>query len=268
MTTRNRTRARGAAVVVLLLALLLASALAARPALAREAEVDITIYPIPNLAVMPGQTIAYKLRVENRGNSTMDYARVRLPYDPAQIVLVDTLFDDPEEDYIEAIDANTIRLYIGNVAADTSRFIVLFARVADDLPLGSVINMVGGFTWEDQSGNFELNRRTNAAPLIVAETSRETPYVWMLVDPPRGPVGTEFYFFSDRFVPGERVRPWLTFPDGRVERFSSLSQTVDPNGRVRLRASSDELGLTPGTYQVRLVGENSDIEAVADFVVE
>lgn len=233
----------------------------------REAEVDVRIEVIPSLTVASGETIAYKLRVENRGNTAMRYARVRLTYNPALITPSDATFEN-EADYIEEIDPanNRVTVFFSRLDDDGARFGVVFFQSAAGLPVGTVIDMWGDFDWEDNSGNFELERRTNAAPVVIGTQNLTSPYVWMSVSPAAGPTGSQFSFYSNRFLPGERVIPTILYPDGTRDQLSrEFWQTVTPDGNVWIHI--ENMDLTPADYKMLLRGEDSDLEAVADFTV-
>lgn len=228
------------------------------------ADVAVTLWAIPTIRVARGTILAYKLRVENHGSATMTYARVHLPYPQSQLTLVDSLFET-DKDYVEAV-GDTISVYFGSIGKDAARFAVLYMYVAADLPDDTIINMWAGFDWEDLHGNYGINRRSNAAPVLVGSENATSDYVWMAADPLQGRVGTPFYFFSDRFIPGERVLTWLQRADGvRYPEGEGLSGRADGDGRIYVHLDSS--ALLPGTYQVVLHGKRSRLEAVATITI-
>jgi hypothetical protein len=250
----------------LLLALLLSTLLpTARPALADdEAEVDIVLSASPSIHVAPGQVLAYKLRIENRGSSTMAYARARLVYDQQYLTLSDTLFQDGD-DYIERIGA-TIDIFFDEVGKDAARFAVLYLRVADNTPQGTVLNARIDYDWEDRNGNYDLEEVSNIAPVVVHSFNLSSDFVWAAIDPRQAPQGTQFNAYSNRFFPGERVQPYLQLPDGSRRMLAErLRQTVTNAGEVWLHIESGDIA--PGSYKLILRGEHSDFEGVADFTV-
>jgi hypothetical protein len=250
----------------LLLALLLGALLpTARPALAdEEAEVDIVLSAIPSIHVAPGQILAYKLRIENQGNSTMDYARAFLEYNRQYLTLTDTMFQDGD-DYIERI-GDTIDIYFDEVGQDSARFAVLYLRVADNTPPGTVLNARVDYDWEDRNGNYDLEEISNTAPVVVQGFNLTSDYVWMALEPREAPQGTRFNAYSNRFLPGERVQPYLQLPDGSRRMLAErLRQTVTNSGEVWLHIESGNIA--PGSYKMILRGESSDLEGVADFTV-
>jgi len=250
----------------MLLALLLGAMLpTARPALAdEEAEVEIVLSANPTIHVAPGQTLAYKLRIENHGNSTMAYARARLVYDQQYLTLTNTMFQHGD-DYIEGI-GNTIDIYFDEVGKDAARFAVLYLRVADHTPLGTVLNARIDYIWEDRDGNYDLDELSNIAPVVVHSFNLSSEFVWMALDPQQAPQGTQVNAYSNRFLPGERVQPYLQLPDGSRRMLSErLRQTVTKSGEVWLHIESGDIA--PGSYKMILRGEHSDFEGVADFTV-
>jgi hypothetical protein len=252
--------ASGIIVVLFLLVSIIGTLTAPVVQAKEEAEVDIVLTAVPGIHVARGGILAYKMRIENRGDSTMDYALAYLAYDPAKITPVDTQFDHGG-DFVKKIEQNEVIVRFDEVGQDAARFAVIFFRVADNLPDGTVIDMTVDYDWEDQDGNYDLDERSNYAPVIVNSYNEDSPYVWSLVDPVQAPAGTEFGLYTDRFVPQERVRPWLRYPDGSEHKQDDrYAQTVAPDGRLWSRVNTD--GLAPGTYQIILRGEDSDLEAI------
>jgi hypothetical protein len=239
---------------------------AARPVLAdEEAEVDIVLSAEPSIHVAPGQTLAYKLRIENRGNSTMDYALARVLYNNQYLTPVDTLFQDGD-DHVKRITSESIEVYFDEVGQDAARFAVIYLRVADNTPIGTVLDARVDYDWEDRDGNYDLESDSNAAPVVVYNFNLSSPYVWAAIEPQQAPQGARFSVYSNRFVPGERVQPYLQLLDGsRRELSESLRQTVTPDGQVWVHVESDDIA--PGSYKMILRGEHSDLEGVADFTV-
>jgi hypothetical protein len=254
------------ALAALLLALLLGATLpAARPALAQdEADVDIVLSAIPSIHVAPGQTLAYKLRIENSGDSTMAYARARLIYNQQYLTLTDTMFQDGD-DYIERI-GNTVDIYFDEVGQDAARFAVLYMHVAENTPLGTVLDARIDYDWEDRDGNYDLEEISNIAPVVVYSFNLTSDYVWMALDPQQAPQGARFNTYSNRFLPGERVQPYLQLPDGSRRKLAErLRQTATGSGEVWIHVESNDIA--PGSYKMILRGEDSDLESVADFTV-
>lgn len=71
-------------------------------------------------------------------------------------------------------------------------------------------------------------------------------------------------FFTDRFIPGEGIIPWLNTPSG--VKPLDVRATADSYGRVRLDLAST--GLAPGNYGLVLYGARSNLTAVAGFTVQ
>lgn len=95
----------GAGLLLLVLLLLgVLSLVDTRASLAREVSGDpaLTLLASPNFTVAPGSVISYTLRVKNHGDGTVDYVRLKLPYDRTQLTLLDARFEAPT-DYVEAV---------------------------------------------------------------------------------------------------------------------------------------------------------------------
>jgi hypothetical protein len=232
----------------------------------KEAEVDITLQTIPGIRVARGAVLAYKMRIENHGDETTAYARATLPYDPGYMTVFDAQFEN-DSDYVYRLEENKVVVHFGVVGKDTSRYAVIFMRVADWIPNDTALNMIVSFDWEDENGNYGLDHRSNSAPVLIGDYNVTSEYVWAAVSPAQAPAGAQIGFYSDRFVPDERVEMWLQWPDGTRERLSSdLWQTVDHTGRVWLHY--DETGgLPPGDYKMILRGEESELKAAPDFSI-
>jgi hypothetical protein len=232
----------------------------------REAEPVLRLEAIPGLTVVPGETLAYKILLRNRGDGELDYARVVLPYDPALLTPLDTEFQT-SEDYVESLEPGRMVIFFGNLGDGAARFAVIYMRVSEYAPQGTVITGMLGYDWEDKHGNYDLNKRSNAAPVVVGDVNRTSETVWVAVDPGQAPAGTEFGFFSDRFVPDEQVQPLLRMPDGTLKHLGSDARaTVNGEGRVWLNLDSN--GLAPGAYEYVLEGKRSELVGAVPFVVE
>ncbi|NJK82337.1 MAG: hypothetical protein HC876_06535 [Chloroflexaceae bacterium] len=259
--------------LLLALLVLVGSLLAVAPAAAqsntrdadREADVAVTLEAIPNVYVARGTILAYKLRVENyAGNGTMDYARVWLPYNPGQMTLVDAYFET-DTDYVESIEGDQINLFFGVLGKRAARFAVLYMYVNETLPVGTLLDMWAGYSWEDQHGNFELDSRSNAAPVIVNDFNEASNYVWMAIEPREAASGTPIGLFTNRLMPGERVRLYVVGPAGNRVQLDSDNIEVGPQGQLWLTFES--AGFPPGTYSYIVEGRRSRLQASADFTL-
>lgn len=258
---------------VLLLVLLVLLALAhvtSLPALVqaddREADVRIVLEANPNLYVIPGAQLALKLRVENYDDSgTMAYARAWMDYDSSLVTMQDTYFDNIQDDYVVSIDEQRILLHFGEVGSNAARFAVLYMKVNDNLAPGTVINMQVGYTWEDKHGNYELNQKSNPAPVIVGETNVTSPYLWMGVEPTYATVGTTIGFYTNRLLPGEKIRIYLRSADGTMREMLTNDARVSPNNELWLNLETDDLA--PGTYDYIVRGRESRLETLATFTL-
>lgn len=230
-----------------------------------EPEVYVILQASPSIRVARGTTLALKIRIENDGNASMTAGQIAVAYDPAQVTLFDAAFDS-DGDFVKRIESNRVVVSIGELDDDTARFIVLYWRVSDQLPDDTVITMMAELDWSDNRGNYDLNERSNTVPVLVGSQNETSEYVWVAVDPVQAAAGSQFHFFSDRFIPEERVTPILRYPDGRQNERGDLRQTVTPDGRVWIHLESAEL--PAGDYQLILEGDESELVGVATFRVE
>lgn len=227
-----------------------------------EARISLIIRPEPSIQVVPGGTIAYRMSVRNTGGSFADEVRVQVSYDPAQLTILGTDFERVG-DWITDSAPGMLKLVYAGVGVDKRHTATIYARVADNLPPGTVISLWTLYAW--QEGGYEaVNNRGNAAPVLVGEENRTSPWVWMAVDPVKAAPGVQRGFFTDRFVPGEPIKVWLSTPDG-LHRRRDLNAEADGNGHLRIHLATDDL--QPGYYQLVAQGQRSELVAGAAFLV-
>jgi hypothetical protein len=221
-------------------------------------DITVALQAEPGIAVAPGSTLAYHIRMRNNGGKRESYTEVFLPYQAQQLTIVDSAFES-SRDVVAALTDEQVVVRFGGMRAHEERNATIIARVAPQVPVGTVLPMQGTYG--------ETRVRTNHAPVIVGQHNEHSDYVWLSVQPQRGPPGTLHLFCSDRYVPGEKVDPWLNRPDrGAWEIPGHAHPEVDDQGHVCTRFSSK--GLPPGTYQMVVQGMESRLLGVADFVVE
>ncbi len=260
----NRARSLRLAGLLLVLALvpLLYGLHAARHSLAGgSADIAVTLTPMPNVSVTPGSILSYQLQVRNLNGSKADRVLVHMPYAPWQLRVLDASFTGAE-DWVTGVQSDYLMLMFGEVSGHSSRTATIRMYVADDLPAGTVISMWAGYGWDDGNGGGE-GYSANAAPVVVDAEPINSGAAWMSVDPPSGPPGTIYAFFSDRFAPGERVSASLNAPYGTQPLYES---TADDLGRIWLTFSS--AGWQGGVYEMVVRGERSGQIAVASFTIE
>jgi hypothetical protein len=228
-----------------------------------EARVVVIIRANPRIQVVPGGAIAYTIQAKNVGERKAEYVRVRLVYDRSQLSIENVQFDD-NDGWVETFSEEKVVLHFPVVEGDMAHSSVAYARVPDTLPHGSVIHMWAEYEWVDE-GRFAHGNQSNAAPVLVGGENQSSRWSWMTVDPMHGPVGTKRYFFSDRFLPGERIEVYLVSRLG-LQRRSSLNSRADGNGRFWIHYETDNL--PAGVYQLIAVGHHSDLVGGAGFFVE
>lgn len=106
---------------------------------------------------------------------------------------------------------------------------------------------------------------------MVASGSVHGDLVWVQVTPARAPLGATHTFFSNRFLPGERVSIWVNVQRGAGGvRALTITGVANSRGEVSLRVRSTDTSpdLPRGTHQIVLAGNRSGLQGVVDFVVE
>ncbi len=258
---------RGSLGLICLLLVVVFALGTARPAFA---DVPTTVYvvllPDPNIAVVPGGQVEYTLRAANVGEDDASFVFASLSYDPEQLTLLGTRFED-ERDWVSdrsmVAGREEVEVTFLDLGDGESRAATLVMQVNETLPQGSVISAFGKFTWIDINGQ-RIYRTTNAAPVLVSLGNASSPQVWMGVEPQVAPRNTIQSFYSDRFLPNETVVFWLNRSDGTSVELNRETR-VDESGYFTL--SFDNSVLVPGDYQMVAAGRNSGLTAFVDFTV-
>lgn len=232
------------------------------PAPGPSADVAVTIWPKPSIWVARGAILEYEIRLANHGRGTATETTVIFPINRAQVSQFSTSLDSKAGDWVRSVDQNSITVVFGKLAGGARRSGKLFMRVGSNLPYQSLIDVRASYTFRDAADGG--GQRTNWAPVLVGNGPSDAPYIWVRVLPERGPVGTRYAFFTNRFLPGEGVTTWLNTPWG-VQPLS-LRGTANGEGSVELVLNSS--GLARGTYQIVLYGQRSGLTGVARFSVE
>lgn len=230
---------------------------------AEPAKVSIVIQAEPSLQVTPGGMVVYTISAKNTGEGYASLVRTWIDYDPALLTIIDTTFER-DGDWVSKVAPGYIRLDFNGVGSDKSYAATIHARVAENVPLGTVINMWAGYEWKDAQ-RYAQENSSNAAPVLVGAEPLTSAWVWMTVEPFRGEQGTTFSFHSDRFVPGESIKVWLTTL-GRIERKSSMDSKADGHGRFWIHYPASDLSF--GYHQIIVQGERSDLVAGTLFLVK
>jgi hypothetical protein len=225
--------------------------------------VVVVIWATPSVQVARGDLLTYQIQVKNFNRSAKDNVRVYIPYDSSQLTIVGAEFEDAD-DWVSELSPVHVLVTFPKLGGGETRTASLQARVANDLPDGTVITTWPSYSWAN-SETTDDPRSSNAMPVVVGPTSETSPFVWTGVQPQRGPVGMTFGFFSDRFLPYEEVMASLAVP-GDVTADQDLSVQADPQGRVWISFWSGKL--QPGTYDMLLEGEWSNLQGKATFTVE
>lgn len=256
------TRRRVVLVMIVLLTLGLYGAHAQQSAAGGRADVVLALRVVPDVGVTPGSIVTYELRATNLNGSEADRVLVQMPYDPAQLRVLDAQFQS-DQDWVTAVQGNYLTLQFGTLNGNSSRTATIRMQVNETLPLGTVINMWAGYGWDDGGGG-GADRSANAAPVVVEPVAISSGTLWMAVDPPVGVAGTAYGFFTNRFIPGERLRVALHSPYG-VQPLP-LDTNADNMGQAWFEFNST--GYPPGNYTLVVDGTLSGQTAAADFSIE
>jgi hypothetical protein len=264
-------RATAAMVVVLALAGLIGFGATqhnqARPAHADDddARVSVIIRPAPSIQVVAGDIISYQVRARNDGKGDASHVKIRLNYAPSQLSIEAVAFER-ENGWVPKQETGSLFIEFPAVGGEKSRSCVVRARTAADLPNETIIHLWAEYNYLDEGGNLAKQNRGNAAPVLVGNVPLTSRWKWMAVEPQSGKVGTTFRFFSNRFVPGEHIKSYLISRDG-IHRRRSLDSQANGEGHFWIHFEETS-SLTPGTYQLSVIGERSELVAGAVFVVE
>lgn len=257
-------------ILVLFLLLSLLSFSGARPVRAaddnddnndRPADITVAVQARPGITVTPGSTVAFEFSARNFGRGDASRVQVDFGYNP-DLLTVQTSSFQSSDDWVSDLDSDEVELTFGELEADETRFATIYMRVADNLPVNTVIQVRPTFEWEDINEQND-KQDSNQVALTVGTANADSPYLAMQFSPDRGPAGTVYTFYSDRFVPDEPISTWLNTPQG--VQSTGLNDDADNRGRVALSFSSS--GLAPGEYQLVVSGVHSKLLAVAPFTV-
>jgi hypothetical protein len=227
------------------------------------ADVTVTIWPKPSIIVGRGALLEYEIRLRNTGKGTATRTQVTFPYNRQQVALSHTSLDSGAGDWLSTIGNDSYTVTFGSLDSGAERVGRVFVRVGSGLPNQTVLDVRARYNWSDRADGG--SRNANWAPVLIGDGPADAPYVWVRVDPDRGPAGTTHSFFTNRLQPGEGVSTWLNVPGGGV-RALDLRGSTDAQGQVTLNYRSG--GLSSGTYQMVLYGQSSRLTGVVSFVVQ
>jgi len=225
------------------------------------ADISVVVWPQPSIRVMRGGILRYAVRITNHGEGEASEVFVRLPYPRQQLAWQYATFTPGSGDYVSRVEGDAVVTRFEVLAPGKSRIATLTYRTSSFLANDAVVNLRAAYSWKDErSGGCGA---ANWTPVLVGAGDADSPYLWMARSPSSGRPGTDFQFFSDRFLPGEGVYVWLNTPWG--VRPTELQSIADGDGRVWLGLSS--AGLAPGNYSLVVYGARSTLTAVAGFTV-
>lgn len=231
------------------------------PEPARAADVVVTLRPNPSIRVARSGQLAYVVRARKAGAAPAGRVDVTVPFDPAQLTLRN-FASEIEGDFVSERQPDRVVITFATLDPGAQRAATLLFDVDDALPDDTVISTRAMYRWEDQGEGGA--GRTNWAPVLAGDFNNSSRYLFLELLPDRGPPGTFFNAYTDRFFPGEPVVPWLNTPDGVQPLERDLF--ADRFGRVQISVGT--AGLAPGGYELVLYGQRSRLTAVQGFVLE
>lgn len=225
------------------------------------ADVIVTLRPNPSIRMARSSQLAYLVRVRNAGQGGASQTEVRLPINPSQLMLRN-FSSEIAGDFVSEREPDEVMITFAALDPGAQRTATLLFDVSDALPDDAVISTRATFTWEDAHGGGAW--RTNWAPVLVGDFNNSSRYLFLELLPDRGPVGTFFNAYTDRFIPGEPVTGWFNTPDG----VQPLERDLFADSFGRLLLSFDSNGLSAGSYELVLYGQRSRLTAVQGFVLQ
>lgn len=238
-----------------------------------SANVAVTIRARPGILVRPGDLIVYTFTLRNTGDTRARETKVTVPFNQQHVQPISTSLSSSAGDWLSSLSSNSYTITFGSLAAGAQRSGQVTVRTNGRLAISTsnpvVIDARASYTWRDGADGGA--GRTNWAPVVVASGSVHGDLVWVQVTPARAPLGATHTFFSNRFLPGERVSAWVNVHRGAGGvRALAITGVANSRGEVSLRVRSTDTSpdLPRGTHQIVLAGNRSGLQGVVDFVVE
>lgn len=229
----------------------------------KAADVAVVLWPKPSIWVARGALLEYEIRLINYGRGSADKITVVFPYNRSQYTLESTSLSSKAGDWVSKIEQNSFTVTFGHLDAGARRSGKIFLRIKGDLAYQTLLNIRASYDVNDGVTGGDQGR-SNWAPVLVGSGASDAPYIWLSVQPDRGPAGTKHTFVTNRLLPGEPVTTWLNTPQG--VKPLSLRGTANSEGIVSLAFTSS--GLARGTYQLVAYGNRSGLTGVASFIVQ
>ena len=224
----------------------------------RRSEVDFGVSPG---SVRPRQSdngiVVYEIEVVNRGAGRAHDTMITMPFDPAEVRVLDATFSQPRA-HVTQVLRNALEMRTGPLEANGGRLtatVRLLTRpgAAQGAGLGERLT----YRWsDDRAGG---TGRSNLPILVVAERSQHQPLYTLSISP-AGQSGS-YVFSSGVFSPGEPVSLWYHTPGGRD--IAVATTQADADGMVRVEFSSG--GLPAGSYMMVAHGAWTTFSATGRF---
>jgi hypothetical protein len=238
-----------------LIVLALAGLLLATPAVRADDVPDVDV-DVVDSTVSPGETLRYKITVENWTDYELVRVDVKIPYNTDLLTPSGSDLND-EDDWVSKASEGDLVMTFGRIEDDDSRSATIELEVNPNAPDNTEIDHKADYVWysETDSGS----GRTEDFEAVILNPAAQPG---ANIAPDAGPAGTVFQVEATRFAADEPVITWLNLPDGSTQALE-LHGTTDDQGTIRLQFDSS--GLVPGSYSIVLYGKESERERVAGF---
>ncbi|NTU77785.1 MAG: hypothetical protein HGA45_00035 [Chloroflexales bacterium] len=230
-----------------------------------KANVSVVLRPEPTAVATTDSIIAVTVAVANHASGRSNTTTVTLPFDPAELSVLDASFSRPGA-WVSSAISNALTIEMGTLGGDSSgttdvvtgtvRFRVL-PTAAD----GALLFDRATVRWHDNSGSGE---HISNQPLTIVGPALSTSALYNLeVSPASEQAGATFTFDSVLFAPDEPVGVWYNLPDGTVA--GEPTYRADSEGRLTIDLDSTDL--PAGTYSLVYYGHWTEFTAVATFTI-
>jgi hypothetical protein len=224
------------------------------------AQISVVLRPSPQRAVGRGGLITYTIVANNHGLGSAKNALIHMPFDPAQLTVVDAQFSRKGA-WVRAVLPNAVEIETGPLG---SRGDVVTATIRlatlPDIPDDARISEQLDYSWRDAAGGG--SGRSNRAVLTIGSTSDQSLYP-LVVAPTAAPAGSRHSFSSSIFAPGEVVTLWFNTPAGQAVAAGTAIANADGEIHQELITT----GFTPGYYSMVAYGQATAFTAVGPFQV-
>lgn len=228
----------------------------------QPAEVYAVQRPTANHGVTPGSIVTTEIAVGNIGKGLANDVTVTVPFDPAEVRILDASFSSPQA-WVSSLETNSLTIRTGSLDANNVVTATLRMQVIETLTPGTSLAEQLSFTWRDSDRGG--SGTSNLTILAVTGAVDHRPTYSMSAEPPAAVAGESFSFSSNLFAPKEPVGVWFNQPDGSIgESVATFRAENDGTLVVNFTSSTD---LAPGNYSMVFYGHWTQFTVVAPFTV-